>query len=87
MSSFIILISIVTILGIMYINRLIKYKFSDEKRPIWRIIHIITFIIGFIPFLGIWYLVLIDADIKEIVILIIVIFLYLIYKNYKNYKK
>jgi len=84
MSSFIILISIVTILGIMYINRLIKYKFSDEKRPIWRIIHIITFIIGFIPFLGIWYLVLIDADIKEIVILIIVAFLYLIYKNYKK---
>jgi len=83
MFSFI-LILIVTIFGTMYINRLIKCKFSDEKRPLWKIIHIIAFIIGFIPFLGVWYLVLIDADIKEIVILIIVAFLYLIYKNYKK---
>ena len=83
MFSFI-LILIVTIFGTMYINRLIKCKFSDEKRPLWERIHIIAFIIGFIPFLGVWYLVLIDADIKEIVILIIVAFLYLIYKNYKK---
>ena len=85
MASFILLLMI-SILGLMYVKRLIKYKFRDEKRPVWKIIHVIAFIIVYIPLLIFGYFALIDAGLREIGILVIAVFLYLIYKEYKKYK-
>ena len=46
-----IIVSIVTLLSAIYVNRLIKYKFKNEKRPIWKIIHILAYVAVFIPLL------------------------------------
>ena len=82
-----ILILIIIILGSMYIDRLIKYKFGHEKRAIWKIIHIIAFIIVYIPFLGVGYLVWIDSYVIEKGMLVIAVLLYFGYNKYKKYKK
>lgn len=80
-----VVIFIITILSVMYVDRLIKLKFKDEKNSIWKTIHIIAYIILFIPLLGLAYLVA-DGNLIEIGLLFITIFLYLSFKKYKKFK-
>jgi len=84
MASFIIIL-IVAILSVMYVERLIKYKFRDEKKSVWKLIHIIAFTIVYIPLLGVISLLWIDADLIKRGMLVLSIFLYLSYKKYKKY--
>ncbi|WP_160689197.1 hypothetical protein [Clostridium sp. C2-6-12] len=55
-----IIVSIVTLLSTIYVNRLIKYKFRNEKRSVWKKLHIVAYIVVFMPLLIILYLVWTD---------------------------
>lgn len=59
-----IIVSIVTLLSAIYVYRLIKYKFKNEKRSIWKIIHIVAYIVVFMPLLIILYIVWTDFYIQ-----------------------
>ncbi|WP_160693320.1 hypothetical protein [Clostridium sp. C2-6-12] len=80
-----IIVFIITILSMMYVNRLIKLKFKHEENCMWKIIHIIAYIIVFIPLLVVAYLVT-EGNLIEIGILTITIitFLYLSFKKYNK---
>lgn len=75
-----IIVFTITILSMMYVNRLIKLKFKDEKNSRWKTIHIIAYIIVFIPLIIVAYLVT-EGNLIEIGILTITIFLYLSLKK------
>lgn|GEM_PF-4633146 len=79
-----IIIFIITILGMMYVDRLVKFKFGDEESSIWKVIHITAYVIVFIPLLGVAYLVS-DGNLIEIGILSITILLYLGLKKYNKF--
>jgi heme/copper-type cytochrome/quinol oxidase subunit 2 len=57
--SFIVVLAF-TLLSVLYVNRLIKYKFNNEKRANWKKIHIIAYISVYIPLLIVLYLVWTD---------------------------
>ncbi|MFT8352644.1 hypothetical protein [Clostridium saccharoperbutylacetonicum] len=77
-----IIVFTITILSMMYISRLIEFKFKYEENSIWKTIHIISYIIVFIPLLIVAYLVT-EGNLIEIGILsiTIAIFLYLSFKK------
>lgn len=85
MDSFIIIL-LITILSVMYVCRLVKYKFRDEKRPIWKLLHIAAFVIVFIPFLSVGLVMLID-NVYLIEKGILVVGIVLLYLGYKKYTK
>ncbi|POO91309.1 hypothetical protein C1H57_11205 [Clostridium sp. 2-1] len=78
-----IIIFIFTILSTIYIDRLVSIKFRDERRSVWKAIHIVAYIIIFIPLLCITYLVS-DGNLIEIGILFLSILLYLSFKKYNK---
>lgn len=75
-----IIILIATILSMMYVDRLIKIKFRDEKNSRWKIIHVIAYIITFMPLLIVAFLVT-DGNLIYIGILFITTFLSLSLKK------
>ncbi|MBF7810531.1 hypothetical protein [Clostridium beijerinckii] len=80
-----IIIFIFTILSTIYIDRLVRIKFLEERRSVWKAIHIVAYIIIFIPLLCIAYLVS-DGNLIEIGILFLSILLYLGFKKYNKFK-
>lgn len=75
-----IIVFTITILSMMYISRLIEFKFKYEENSIWKTIHIIAYIIVFIPLLIVAYLVT-EGNLLELGILTIAIFLYSSFKK------
>lgn len=80
------IVSTISILSILYLRRLVKYKFKNEKDGIIRNIHIAMYLITFIPFLSVVLMVFLDNVIMVVPVIIIYITIYLLYMLYINRK-
>lgn len=75
-----------SLLGILYVIRLIKHKFHEEEGII-KIIHIIMFSILFMPLISFIVISIVINTIESILIISIYAVLYLLYNGWKSVKK
>ena len=75
----------ISILSILYLLRLIKYKFRNEKSDFIRNIQIALYVATFLPLFTIGLLALFDNEIIAISTIIIYSIIYLFYILYKKH--
>jgi len=76
----------ISILSILYLLKLIKYKFKNQKSDIIRSIQITLYLVTFLPLLTVGLLAFFDDGIIAISTIIIYSIIYLFYILYKKHR-